>query len=210
MSKATEQETLTTGSQAPLITIKTSNESEWPGVEELSRLVDPKNISELARLGGVETIAKTLGIDLLQGISSGEKEAELRTFYGPNVLPHPAPPTFLWFIKEAVKDRTLIFLTIAAIVSLGIGVYKDIKEGTQSHWIEGAAIMIAVVIVVLVNAVNDWQKDRQFRKLSAKNEDRQVRVIRNGSKCQISVYDLFVGDLVLLDPGVFSRIKLCT
>ncbi|CAF4887848.1 unnamed protein product, partial [Rotaria socialis] len=33
------------------------------------------------------------------------------------------------------------------------------------EWIEGAAIIIAVIVVVLVTAFNDWTKERQFRGL---------------------------------------------
>lgn len=170
--------------------------------ETLARLVDPKNIVELDKLGRAEGIAQALHVDLSSGLGKTDQQEALRSVYGVNVLPHPDPPSFLWFLWNAYQDKTLVVLTIAAIVSLGIGIYTDIKNGTRKHWIEGAAIMIAVVLVVFVNAINDFQKDRQFRKLSARNEDRQVRVFRNGVKCQISIFDLCVGDIVLLDPGV--------
>ena len=40
-------------------------------------------------------------------------------------------------------------------------------DDSQSHadWIEGVAILLAVVIVVLVTAFNDWSKEKQFRGL---------------------------------------------
>ena len=41
-------------------------------------------------------------------------------------------------------------------------------------WIEGAAIMAAVAVVVLVTAVNNFQKEAQFRELNKLNEDTQV------------------------------------
>ena len=41
-----------------------------------------------------------------------------------------------------------------------------IEEDESDHgWIEGAAILIAVVIVVFVTAFNDWSKEKQFRGL---------------------------------------------
>lgn len=43
-------------------------------------------------------------------------------------------------------------------------------------WVEGVAIIVAVLIVVLVGSINDWQKEKQFRKLNAKKEDRYVKV----------------------------------
>jgi len=34
-----------------------------------------------------------------------------------------------------------------------------------------------VAVVVLVNSANDWQKEKQFRKLNAKKEDRDIQVL---------------------------------
>jgi Ca2+-transporting ATPase len=58
-----------------------------------------------------------------------------------------------------------------------------------------------VLAVVFTNAVNDYQKEAQFKKLNSKKEDRTVKVIRSGKEQQISVYDLNVGDILLLEPG---------
>lgn len=33
----------------------------------------------------------------------------------------------------------------------------------ETGWIEGAAILISVIVVVLVTATNDYTKERQFR-----------------------------------------------
>ena len=43
------------------------------------------------------------------------------------------------------------------------------EEGHGSAWIEGVAILICVVVVVLVTAVNDFSKERQFRRRLSKN-----------------------------------------
>lgn len=40
--------------------------------------------------------------------------------------------------------------------------------------------MVAIVIVVAVGSVNDWQKEIQFKRLNEKKEDRTVKVVRNG------------------------------
>ena len=49
------------------------------------------------------------------------------------------------------------------------------------------AIIVAIVIVVVVGSVNDWQKEKQFKALNEKKEDRQVKVIRNGQEQLINV-----------------------
>lgn len=53
----------------------------------------------------------------------------------------------------------------------------------------------------MVGALNDYQKELQFRKLNATKEDRTVEVVRDGKERVISVYDLVVGDICLLKPG---------
>jgi len=60
---------------------------------------------------------------------------------------------------------------------------------------------VAIVIVVMVGAVNDWQKERQFKKLNEKREDRTVKAMRGGKEMVISVKDVVVGDICLLEPG---------
>ena len=49
--------------------------------------------------------------------------------------------------------------------------------------------------------MNDYQKELQFRKLNAKKEDRRVKVLRDGNVCQISIFHILVGDILLLEPG---------
>lgn len=42
-------------------------------------------------------------------------------------------------------------------------------EGHGTAWIEGVAILLCVVVVVLVTAINDYSKERQFRSLQVRN-----------------------------------------
>lgn len=76
-------------------------------------------------------------------------------------------------------------MAIAAVVSLGVGLYEDIAVPEYDtfgnripgvKWVEGVAIIVAILLVVLVGSVNDYQKEKQFRKLNAKKEDRAVKV----------------------------------
>jgi len=49
--------------------------------------------------------------------------------------------------------------------------------------------------------LNDWQKERQFKVLNEKKEERGVKVIRNGVEHLIDVKEVVVGDVALLEPG---------
>jgi magnesium-transporting ATPase (P-type) len=69
--------------------------------------------------------------------------------------------------------------------------------------VEGWAILAAVLIVSVVTAVNDCQKESQFREdLSKKgDEDVDVVVMRPGKAKQIRVQKLVVGDVVCVEVG---------
>lgn len=68
-------------------------------------------------------------------------------------------------------------------------------------WLEGTAILTAVVIVVGVGAGNDYAKEKQFRALYAKCDERTISVVRDGIIKEISIYSLLVGDVVEIKTG---------
>ena len=72
----------------------------------------------------------------------------------------------------------------------------------EAGWIEGAAILLSVVCVVLVTAFNDWSKEKQFRGLQSRIEQEQrFSVVRKGNVIQIPVADLVVGDMAQVKYG---------
>lgn len=68
-------------------------------------------------------------------------------------------------------------------------------------WVEGVAIVIAIAVVVGVSSLNDWQKERKFRQLDAEKDRRDVKVLRQGAPCIVSVEDVVVGDVLFVEPG---------
>ncbi len=71
------------------------------------------------------------------------------------------------------------------------------------EWIEGVAILVAVLVVVFVTAINDWRKERQFRGLQSKIEKDQIAsVVRDNHIQQILVTELVVGDLCFIKYGI--------
>jgi Ca2+-transporting ATPase len=86
--------------------------------------------------------------------------------FGKNRLPDQKTIGFFKLFWIAYKDKIIILLTIAAVVSLALGVYEALSGGPKVSWIEGVAICVAILIVTVVTAANDWQKERQFAKLN--------------------------------------------
>ncbi len=104
------------------------------------------------------------------------------------------------------NDPVIILLTAAAVVSLAIGLYQALgtahDPGSPSvEWVEEVAILIAIFVIVLVGSVNDWEKQRQFGKLNRKQLEREAKVIRSGMSKLISISEVLVGDVVVLEPG---------
>ncbi|XP_055388508.1 plasma membrane calcium-transporting ATPase 2-like [Condylostylus longicornis] len=113
-----------------------------------------------------------------------------------NVVRKATP--FWYLLWTASKDFILRVLMAAGIVSLILGlVFGERKE---IEWIEGAAIFLAVVIVLLVTAGNDWMKERQFAALVQKDE-KHCSCRRDGHLHQISTESLLVGDIILVEAG---------
>ncbi|XP_029470424.1 plasma membrane calcium-transporting ATPase 3 [Rhinatrema bivittatum] len=151
---------------------------------------------------------------LLENAADFEKRKQI---YGMNFIPPKKPKTFLQLVWEALQDVTLIILDIAAFVSLGLSFYAPPEESNacgklsagaedegeaEAGWIEGAAILLSVVCVVLVTAFNDWSKEKQFRGLQSRIEQEQrFSVIRNAQVIQIPVADLIVGDIAQIKYG---------
>lgn len=91
-----------------------------------------------------------------------------------NSLPAKKAKSIWRLMWEQYNDKILILLTAAAVVSLALGLYESLGvqhmpgDPPAVDWIEGVAICVAIIIVVMVGSLNDWQKERQFVKLNAK------------------------------------------
>ena len=90
-------------------------------------------------------------------------------------------------IRSPSKVKKILFCSIGFVE----------EEEDEHGWIEGTAILIAVVIVVIVTAFNDWSKEKQFRGLQDRIEGEQTfNVIRSGTAQQVQVGELVVGDII--------------
>ncbi|CAM9490062.1 unnamed protein product, partial [Discosporangium mesarthrocarpum] len=170
------------------------------------------NKAALEDVGGPSGLAEMLATDLTQGIPPEDNLDERAREFGRNWMPTPDPKTWLQLFFESFNDTTLIILIVSAFVSLGkfvfistnsqhtvsdrqIGFYGDPEKG----WVEGAAILCAVLVVAVVTATNDYSKDKQFRALNSVKDD--VKVVRGGEILEMSTRLLLVGDLVLMEAG---------
>ncbi|XP_044257156.1 plasma membrane calcium-transporting ATPase 2 isoform X3 [Tribolium madens] len=169
-----------------------------------------EGVNKISEFGGVQEICKKLYTSPSEGLSGSQVDLEhRRETFGSNSIPPKPPKTFLQLVWEALQDITLIILEVAAIVSLGLSFYQPQQEDvpfdddeTSHGWIEGLAILISVIVVVLVTAFNDYTKERQFRGLQSRIEgEHKFAVIRQAEVKQVSVSDIVVGDICQIKYG---------
>uniref|UniRef100_A0A8C2K9I5 Calcium-transporting ATPase n=1 Tax=Cyprinus carpio TaxID=7962 RepID=A0A8C2K9I5_CYPCA len=165
--------------------------------------------------GGVEGLCQRLKTSPTEGLDGDATDLDKRKeVFGQNLIPPKKPKTFLQLVWEALQDVTLIILEIAALISLGLSFYQppgESNEGdagaedegeAEAGWIEGAAILLSVVCVVLVTAFNDWSKEKQFRGLQSRIEQEQkFQVVRGGQVIQLPVSDILTGDIAQVKYG---------
>ena len=76
--------------------------------------------------------------------------------FGSNVKRIPKIRTLFELIKEAISDRTLIFLLILGTVNV---IIQSIQKPSIG-WIDGIAIYGAVCMIVGIQAQNNWSKEK--------------------------------------------------
>lgn len=165
------------------------------------RRIDQKtkeNTEALSKYDGPLGLCALLEVDPQNGLKSDLGEFEdRRGAFGTNVYPEPPMKTFFELFIATFDDTVLQILMVAAVVSLAVGIYEDPLKG----YIEGVAIWVAIFIVSIVTAVNDYQKEIQFRNLKGESDNILIKVWRDGKQTQVSTLELLVGDIVQLENG---------
>ncbi|OIW25161.1 calcium-translocating P-type ATPase [Coniochaeta ligniaria NRRL 30616] len=204
-----------------------------PGM--LNKMFNPKSLAAFYKMGGLAGFEKGLRTVTFEeathrahekardeGISEPKHSAapsgpppsgkhnetfiDRKRVFSDNRLPVKKGKSLLQLMWITYNDKVLILLSVAAVVSLAIGLYQTFgqphPEGEAGvEWVEGVAIIVAIVIVVIVGSLNDYQKERQFAKLNKRKQDRLVKAIRSGKTIEISIFDILVGDVLHLEPG---------
>ncbi|XP_020662261.1 plasma membrane calcium-transporting ATPase 2 isoform X4 [Pogona vitticeps] len=192
-------------------------------LEELRSLMELRGMEAVVKIketyGDTEGLCRHLKTSPTEGLPGTAADLDKRRqIYGKNFIPPKKPKTFIQLVWEALQDVTLIILEIAAIISLGLSFYHPPGEGNEAcatskggaedegeaeaGWIEGAAILLSVICVVLVTAFNDWSKEKQFRGLQSRIEQEQkFTVVRGGQVIQIPVAEIVVGDIAQIKYG---------
>jgi P-type Ca2+ transporter type 2C len=154
-----------------------------------------------------KSAAKTLEnfkVDPAKGLMPGEVENKQK-IEGPNKLTEKKKKSlFLIFLSE-FKDPMVIVLFIAALISLGIGIYNAVTAyPPRAYGFEDMADVIIIFGVVILNAViGTIQEGRAEKALEAlkKLSSPTATVRRNGQLVEVKAEELVRGDIVILEEG---------
>jgi len=187
-------------------------------IEEFEWLFDRKDLAEfselysydknnlilakLAEMGGVDGLAYALHTSLSSGLGKEDISPEGKNIrkmqFGKNVIEKNPPKGFLRLMWDALQDPMLVVLIVCGVANIPMGI---IESGAGHGWVDGFAVLLAVVIVVFVTAINDYQKEKQFRNMEDKSADKDIMVLREGKPVEISHAEVMVGDIINVQNG---------
>lgn len=119
--------------------------------------------------------------------------------FGENTKPLPQAPSLWESIKQTCSDKLWWVVGGSAVLS---GICGAVANG-PAGLVEGASIIAAVLVIITIVSFADWFKDTRFVDLQASIQEQSVPVIRGkfGATQTVSVWELVVGDVILLEAG---------
>jgi len=160
-----------------------------------------EDVDFVLSIGGMGVLADKLATSLTSGLSLEDELTAREAQFGSNRRKPAKRRTYFQIVMEALQDTTMRILVVAGVVSLILGLTLD--KHKETGWIEGFAILVAVIIVTQVTAINDLQKEKKFSKLQEQNQNRRaVTLIRAGQKVNVHPSEVLVGDVLELATGM--------
>ena len=146
---------------------------------------------------GVSNLVNSLLTNEINGIASTEHREEV---YGSNkVFVEPVPP-FCAYVWDALGDMMVRILIVCAVVQIVLGC--TLSDDPSKDWIDGVSIIVAILVVVLVGSITNYQKETKFHELNeVQNEGTKYNIIRNGIPHEYTSDDILVGDLIMVNYG---------
>ena len=145
----------------------------------------------------VSQLIQDLKTDPEKGLTDFTEREEA---FGSNKVFVEEVPHFCSYVWEALKDLMVRILIVSAVVSIVLGC--TFSDDPSKDWIDGVSIVIAVLVVVLVGSVTDYQKEKKFHELNeVQAEGTKYKLIRNGQPEGHISDDILVGDLIMINYG---------
>ena len=161
------------------------------------RTSDFEDLKYFRDKNSISNILSSLKTDPERGITSTENREE---FFGSNKIFVEPVPHFCTFVWDSLQDLMVRILIVAAIVSIVLGC--TVSDNPKKDWIDGVSIVVAILVVVLVGSITEYQKETKFHELNkVQNQETKYKIIRNGQPEDAISDDLLVGDLIIINYG---------
>ena len=130
---------------------------------------------------------------MLNGLTNKEV-IEQRKKYGSNEITKAKQKGIIKLFLESLGDPIIKILLIA----LGI---KTMFLFHDFDWFETLGIVIAILIASLISTISEYGSEAAFKRLQLESSKLKCKVKRNNQIQEISIDEIVVGDLVLLQTG---------
>ena len=119
---------------------------------------------------------------------------QLKRLFGENVLsPAKRDPWYIMLL-DGFKDPLIIILSVAAILSLIIGIIK-------TEYLEPIGIIAAIILAVGVGFWNTYSASKKFDLLLTYADDTKVKCYRDNKVVEVARRDLVPEDVIILEAG---------
>ena len=129
----------------------------------------------------------------MKGLTNREAQS-LRVHYGENVLSPAKRDAWYIMLLDGFKDPLIIILSVAAILSLAIGIMK-------AEYMEPIGIIAAIALAVGIGFWNTYSASKKFDLLLSYADDTEVKVYRDGEVISIPRRGLVPSDIIILEAG---------
>lgn len=136
----------------------------------------------------VQEALAPLEVDSNQGLTEAQAQ-QRRQQYGPNRLQEAKTRSAGEILVEQFKSLIIGLLAVAAVASFSF-----------SQWIEGIAILVAIVVNTVIGFLTEFQALRSMKALQELSSV-TTKVRRSGQIQEIPAEDLVPGDISVLESG---------
>ena len=133
-------------------------------------------------------VAARLNSNLDNGLAEDDAQKRIQK-YGPNQIPQDGPKSRWRILLDQLLDPIIYILVVGAVLAF-----------LFSDWLEGAAILVVILISVAIGFFMELQALRSLEVLR-KMGQAMTHVLRSGKTQKIKASELVPGDIVLLRRG---------
>jgi len=149
---------------------------------------------------GVPAVMRQLATHPDAGIIGDGGDLQRRAnMYGKNKKPLPVVTPYWSSVFQELKNLIWAAIAVTAIGSGLCGVWVN-------GWVtirEAISIIVLALVIIVISAGADWFKDSNFVKIQSMAKDEHITVVcgKLHQTQSVSVWNLVVGDIVMLEAG---------